>query len=111
VIAREPLKISRASIFCPLKQPRNYEKQSMITSLTKARVRWFRAPMVGRMVSGMYPRFKTLAYLFAAVESGERFNPDAVNFNEDISLWDMSSAMTIRSMFYGAASFNQPPAD
>jgi surface protein len=42
-------------------------------------------------------------------------NPKAVNFNEDVSRWDVSHARTMRSMFAGSSdastSFNQPLGD
>jgi hypothetical protein len=58
-------------------------------------------------------KIQDFSLLFAAFENGdnERFNTDAENFDEDIRLWDMSSATTVRSMFFAASSFNQPLAD
>jgi hypothetical protein len=57
------------------------------------------------------------SYIFAASSTvgirfssnlGARFNPLAVNFNEDISDWNVSGATTMEGMFYAASSFNQP---
>jgi surface protein len=50
------------------------------------------------------------SFLFNSFDffNGERFNPDAAFFNEDISRWDVSSAKTLRFMFATATSFDQP---
>jgi surface protein len=55
-------------------------------------------------------KIQDFSYLFATAlfGDGESLNTDAANFNEDITLWDVSSATTMRSMFEGATSFNQP---
>lgn len=37
----------------------------------------------------------------------QRRNPLAATFNEDISAWDMSGAVTLAQMFDGAREFNQ----
>jgi surface protein len=58
-------------------------------------------------------KVQDFSYLFSADESifSERFNPAAANFNEDITGWNTSSAITMASMFENARSFNQPLAD
>jgi surface protein len=55
-------------------------------------------------------KIEDFSFLFSAFnfEDGNRFNPAAMNFNEDVSGWDMSTATTMRSMFDGARSFDQP---
>jgi surface protein len=55
-------------------------------------------------------RIQDFSFLFNTFDSGsgDRFNPGAAFFNEDISRWDVSSATTTRSMFDAAASFDQP---
>jgi surface protein len=58
-------------------------------------------------------KIQDFSYLFSAFDFylGERFNTDAATFNEDISRWTMSSAITMNYMFHGAASFDQPLSD
>jgi surface protein len=65
-------------------------------------------------------KIQDFSYLFAAFDydgdddaigDSERFTPNAIKFNEDISNWTMSSATSMTFMFYGAASFDQPLAD
>jgi surface protein len=56
------------------------------------------------------------SYLFNAndfiiSDGGERFNPAAANFSENISGWDVSSATAMQYMFRGASYFNQPLAE
>lgn len=45
---------------------------------------------------------------FAALFSTATTNGTAQEFNEDLSGWDTSQAVTLRFMFQGAAKFNQP---
>jgi surface protein len=57
-------------------------------------------------------KIQDFSYLFSSDESGERNNPAAADFNADISLWDVSNARTMSSMFAGrifsSTVFNQP---
>jgi surface protein len=56
-------------------------------------------------------RIQDFSYLFAAskmYDIDHRFNTNAENFTEDITLWNVSSATTMRSMFQGSTSFDQP---
>jgi surface protein len=55
-------------------------------------------------------KIQDFGYLFNSFNFflGLRFNPAAVDFNEDISRWDVSNAKTFRFMFHEATSFDQP---
>jgi surface protein len=55
-------------------------------------------------------KIQDFSFLFNSVNfgDGERFNPTAAGFNEDISRWDVSNATTMVFMFFRAASLNQP---
>jgi surface protein len=56
-------------------------------------------------------QIQDFSYLFSSSHdstSAPRSNPCAMNFDEDLSGWDVSNATTMVSMFDGAETFNHP---